>query len=42
MNKAYKGSKNNGKLSLYPLRFEQVMKDLLRVRPEPKVKEGKK
>ena len=39
MNEAYKGIRNKSKLSLYPLDFEQVMKDLLKVKPESKVKD---
>lgn len=30
--------KNNGKLSLYPLRFERVTKDLLKAKPEKNTK----
>jgi len=29
----------NGKLSLYPLKFEETVKDLLKVKPEIKVKD---
>lgn len=29
-----KTSKNNGKLSFYPLKFEHAIRDLLKVKPE--------
>jgi len=28
--------KNRGKLSLYPLKFNEVISDVLKVKPEPK------
>ena len=45
MNKAYRSKnmgKNGSKLTLYPLRFEQAVRDLLKAKPEAKIKEGKK
>lgn len=32
------GNNGNKKLSLYPLKFEEAVKDLLKVKPEPKGK----
>ena len=36
-----KAGKKNGKLSLYPLKFEEAVMDLLRVNPQPKKFNGK-
>jgi len=33
--------RRNGKLSLYPLKFEEAVKDLLQIKPEVKIKQGK-
>ncbi len=36
-----KKNTRNGKLSLYPLKFQDVVKDLLKVKPQIKVKQAK-
>jgi len=41
MGKQVKTTKNNGKLSLYPLKFEQAVKELLEVKPQIKIKQSK-
>jgi len=37
-----KGKKYNGKLSLYPMKFEEAVKGLLEVKPEIKGNNGTK
>jgi hypothetical protein len=36
-----RSSKKNKLLSLYPLRFEQAVGKLLKIKPEPREKKGK-
>jgi len=33
-------TKRNGRLSLYPLKFKEVISDVLKVKPEPKRPKG--
>lgn len=38
MSELKENKRKNGRLSLYPLKFEGVVKDLLRIKPEARAK----